>query len=77
MDIKAVVFDMDGVLFDTERLFMEAGTDLLREKGIVNAEKAVMGCIGLTLRDTKALFLQVCGEDFCFEEYHKEWCEKQ
>ena len=69
---KAVVFDMDGVLFDTERLFMEAGTQLLMEKGIENAEGAVMGCIGLNIRDTKALFLKVCGEDFPFEEYHKK-----
>ena len=69
---KAVVFDMDGVLFDTERLFMEAGTQLLMEKGIENADEAVMGCIGLNMRDTRALFLKVCGEDFPFEEYHKK-----
>lgn len=69
---KAVVFDMDGVLFDTERLFMEAGTQLIKEKGIENAEEAVMGCIGLNMRDTKALFLKVCGEDFPFEEYHRK-----
>ncbi|MBQ9134710.1 MAG: HAD-IA family hydrolase [Lachnospiraceae bacterium] len=69
---KAVVFDMDGVLFDTERLFMEAGTQLVKESGIENAEEAVMGCIGLNMRDTKALFLRVCGEDFPFEEYHKK-----
>ena len=69
---KAVVFDMDGVLFDTERLFMEAGTQLIKEKGIESAEEAVMGCIGLNMRDTKALFLKVCGEDFPFEEYHKK-----
>ena len=69
---KAVVFDMDGVLFDTERLFMEAGTQLVKENGIENAEEAVMGCIGLNMRDTKALFLKVCGEDFPFEEYHKK-----
>ncbi len=69
---KAVVFDMDGVLFDTERLFMEAGTQLIKEKGIESAEEAVMGCIGLNMRDTKALFLKVCGEDFPFEEYHRK-----
>ncbi len=69
---KAIVFDMDGVLFDTERLFMEAGTQLMKERGIENAERAVMGCIGLNLRDTKALFLQVCGQDFPFEEYHRK-----
>lgn len=69
---KAIVFDMDGVLFDTERLFMEAGTQLVKESGIENADEAVMGCIGLNIRDTKALFLKVCGEGFPFEEYHKK-----
>ena len=74
--IHAVVFDMDGVLFDTERLFLETGKELAAEGTWEHAEEAVMGCIGLNMRDTEALFKKLCGEDFPFEEYH-EICDRR
>ena len=32
--IAAVVFDMDGVLFDTERLFLDMFKEVAQEKGM-------------------------------------------
>lgn len=69
-EIEAVVFDMDGVLFDTERLFMEGFQEAAAELHIDNVEKAAVGCIGLTMKDTKALFERECGADFSFDEYY-------
>lgn len=73
--IKAAVFDMDGVLFDTERLFMECWKKVAAERRVRNIEKVAMGSVGLNLRDTRALFMKECGADFPFDEYY-EACGK-
>lgn len=68
--IEAVVFDMDGVLFDTERLCMEAWREVAAERHIENIEKAVIGCVGLNRTDTRAFFEREYGADFPYEDYH-------
>lgn len=70
--ITAVVFDMDGVLFDTERICMEAWREIAAEKQIEDIEKAVLGCVGLNRTDTKAFFEREYGADFDYESYHEE-----
>lgn len=39
MDIKAVLFDMDGVLLDSEAYICKAGVEMFREKGFMVAEE--------------------------------------
>lgn len=68
--IAAVVFDMDGVLFDTERLFLDMFKEVAQEKGMPYKERAVMSCIGRNIQDTEMLFKEEYGEDFPFAEYH-------
>lgn len=68
--ITAVVFDMDGVLFDTERICMEAWREIAAEKKIDNIEKAVLGCVGLNRTDTRAFFAREYGADFDYDGYH-------
>lgn len=68
--ITAVVFDMDGVLFDTERICMEAWREIAAEKKIENIEKAVLGCVGLNRTDTRAFFEREYGADFDYDGYH-------
>lgn len=49
--IRAVVFDMDGVLFDTERISCESCFEASRQLGLGITEEAVYGCFGLNAAD--------------------------
>ncbi|MEF2575606.1 MAG: HAD hydrolase-like protein, partial [Eisenbergiella sp.] len=44
--IEAVVFDMDGVLFDTERISCECCFQTAKEMGLKMTEEAVYGSCG-------------------------------
>lgn len=68
--IKAVVFDMDGVLFDTEKMFLDAWETIGKEKGILNVEESAKKCIGLSTADSVALLKDIYGKDFPVEKYH-------
>ena len=69
---KAVVFDMDGVLFDTEIICLQAWKMVGEEYRIEDIERTAIGCIGLNLTDTKAYFKQKYGADIDFELYKAE-----
>ena len=70
--ITAVVFDMDGVLFDTERMFLDAWRIIGGREGIDGIEDTAVKCIGLSVTDTEAMLRKTYGEDFPIAEYHRE-----
>lgn len=69
MRIKAIVFDMDGVLFDTERISIGCWKQTGEEMQIENIDLAVYGCIGRNRTDIIAFFKEHYGEDFPVEEF--------
>lgn len=74
--MKAVVFDMDGVLFDTERLCLESWSMVAKKQGIQGMEEVFSQCIGLNANDTKALIMKHYGEEFAYDEFKvqaSEW----
>ena len=73
--MKAVVFDMDGVLFDTERLCMDSWNHVMKKRGMEKVDDVFEQCIGLNDTDTKALVLQRYGQDFPYEEFKKQASE--
>ena len=72
MKYKAVVFDMDGVIFDSERLVLECWAEIAQEKGIKSMDEVFHQCIGTNMIKTKEILLEHYGEDFPFDEFRTE-----
>ena len=70
--MKAVVFDMDGVLFDTEALCMDSWIAVAKGQGITDMEQFFPCCIGRNLNDTTKLFREHYGEAYDYEAFRKE-----
>ena len=68
----AVVFDMDGVIFDSERAVMQCWKELADKYQIPDIEKAVLSCTGTTMKRTREIMLEIYGEDFPYDIYAKE-----
>jgi HAD superfamily hydrolase (TIGR01509 family) len=69
----AVVFDMDGVIFDTERLYHEALHLAAAEAGREVAPDFFPQTIGLPGAQCRALLLSHFGETFAVDDFHKAW----
>ncbi len=67
--IRTIVFDMDGVLIDTEALILEAWKEVAAGIGLKDIEKTLYQCIGITAPETEALFRRTYGEDFPYQKY--------
>ena len=67
--ISAVVFDMDGVLFDTERLCQLCWLKLAEEDGIPRMPEVYALCIGVNAQTTERIVYENYGKDFPYEEY--------
>lgn len=69
---KAVVFDMDGVIFDSERAVMQCWEEVASRHNIPDIEKAILACTGTTMVRTREIMLNLYGADFPYDEYARE-----
>ncbi len=72
MSVKAVIFDMDGVLFNTEWLCMDSWISVAREKGMPDMETFFPTCIGRNLTDTAVLFREFYGESYDYGQFRRQ-----
>lgn len=68
----AVVFDMDGVIFDSERATIDCWLELAEKYNIENMEEALLMCTGTTKVRTKEIMQETYGEEFPYDTYAKE-----
>ncbi len=70
--VKAVVFDMDGVIFDSERLVIECWKEIADKYQVPDIEAACHECLGVNATETRQKFLNRYGQDFPYDDYKKE-----
>ena len=69
---EAVVFDMDGVIFDSEALVIKTWEAVAEKHGFSDVEQVCRKCLGTNAAATRQIFLDFYGEDFPYDEYKKE-----
>lgn len=69
--IEAVIFDMDGILFDTERLWGEALKRAREKLGCPDISEIRSKAMGLNRTQLKQLFYEHFGSRFPYDEYMK------
>lgn len=72
---KAVVFDMDGVLFDTERVCRDSWVAVAGQYGITDMDRTFPQCIGRNRAGSEQVIRERYGEDFPYDEFREKASE--
>ena len=67
--IKAVIFDMDGTLFDTESVYVDAWRRAGRELNFAPIEQAITACTGRNAKDTRQYFEDNFADLISYDEF--------
>lgn len=70
--MNTVVFDMDGVLFDTERLCEESWIRVAEQNGLPGMREIFPQCIGLNANDSRRIVVNAYGTDFDYEGFREQ-----
>lgn len=68
----AVIFDMDGTIFDTERLVLDCWEKVGERHGIPGIQEVFIRCIGTNNARTQEIVYEHYGKDFPFEKFSGE-----
>lgn len=72
IDGSSVIFDMDGVIFDSERLVLECWEEIGTKYHLEGMREAFLPCIGTNDVKTREIVLERYGADFPYDEFRKE-----
>lgn len=69
--VQAIIFDMDGLMLDTERLAQQAWQQAAAQSGYQAGPQVFLGVIGKALPDVYRALLEAFGERFPFDEVYQ------
>jgi HAD superfamily hydrolase (TIGR01509 family) len=75
MSIKAAIFDMDGLLVDSERLFMDLYAQAAQDFGYDIPRQAFIESIGTPSDDTRRILFRGFGDGVPVEEIDRKFLE--
>ena len=70
--IKAILFDMDGVIFDTERVYLEHWIKIFKNHGYKMKKEVYISVMGRGRKNVMKTFLEIFGEDLPIVQMYKE-----
>ena len=71
MKFQAAIFDMDGLLLDSERIYGAAWADTAREMGIPLTQEMIHATIGMNAKVSEQYMKGCLGADFDFHTFHE------
>ena len=70
--MKNIVFDMDGVILDTENCYMVSWSKVAKKHNVKNFEEVILKCMGTNAQKTKEIVLDAYGKDFDYDSFFQE-----
>lgn len=69
---KAVIFDMDGVIFDSEQMVLDCWEKVGEKYRIADIREVLIECIGTNKERTKEIIYEHYGKSFAYDKFAKE-----
>lgn len=77
MGIELVIFDMDGLMFDTENVTFRAYMEIGKERGIVTNRQQYVQILGLKQEDIEKIYRGFFGEDFDAAKFYCDVAQRK
>lgn len=70
--LELVIFDMDGLMFDTEKILLEAWVKTGEDSGYPITKEIILETIGRNVVDTELIYKRYFGDNFPYKELYEK-----